>query len=110
MLDRTRKLDHFFKAAVSDFQLIMRYAFTASSVSARSAQAQHATVDSNVNIARLNPRQIDFDDPPVLGAINISRRTPQPARRATAAAALRMNYAKKTIKRFAGHRCFHSEN
>src|SRR5438105_14564710 len=101
MLDRTRKLDHFFKAAVSDFQLIMRHAFTTSSVSARSAQTQHATVDRNVDVGRFNSRQIDFDDPPVLGAIDISRRTPQPARRATAAAALRMNYAKKRIKRFA---------
>src|SRR2546422_11258664 len=108
MFDRTGKLDRFFKATVSYFKLVVRNAFSAEAVAARTAHAQQGPVDRNLYVLRSDACQIDFHDPPFAGAIHIGSRTPQPPRRATVARAL--DYAKVTVKRIAGHREFLTNN
>src|SRR5690349_14543762 len=97
----TGKLNHFFESAVGNLELIVRHAFTTSAIPPRSANAQHAIIDGDFDVGRLDAGQIDFHDPAVLGAIDIGGRTPQPTGRP--ALAIIANHAEVTFKRLAGH-------
>src|SRR5438067_1012503 len=101
MCDRARKLNHLFETAVSDFKLIVRNAFTAGAVAARSAHSQNIAIDGDFDVAGFDARQIDFHDPAIGGAIDIRGRTPQATRRP--AVSIVANHAEITFKRFAGH-------
>src|SRR5258708_1393873 len=102
VFDRAGELNHLFKTAVGNLELVMRDPFTASTVAARSAEAQDRAVEGNLDISRLDARQIDFHDPSIFGAVHVGRRTPQTSRRPLVARAL--NQTKITLKRFAGHK------
>src|SRR6266446_285574 len=101
VLDRTGKLNHLFKAAVSNFELIMRHSLAADAVASRATNAQHACVNRDLDVLRSNAREVNFNDPTVARAIDIGRRTPQASRRALFARV--PNRPKVTLKRFAGH-------
>src|ERR1700687_450981 len=100
VLDGTRKLNHLFKATISNFELIVRDSLAADAVAARATNAQHAPVNRDLDVLRSNAREVNFHDPTVARAIDISRRTPQTSRRARFTRAHR---PKVTLKRFAGH-------
>src|SRR5256885_13591758 len=101
MFDRAGELNHLFKSAVGNFQLVMRHAFAARSVAARPPDAQHVRLESDFYVGRFDARQIDFDDPAIFAAIHVGRGTPQTAR--GPALAIITNHAEVTFKRFAGH-------
>src|SRR5438067_3136667 len=101
MFDRARKLNLFFETAVSDFKLIVRNAFTAGAVAARSAHWQDIAIDRDFDVAGFDSRQLDFHDPAIRGAIDIRGRTPQATRRT--AVSIVAYHAEITFKRFAGH-------
>src|SRR6267154_1147079 len=88
LLDRAGKLDHFFKSAVSDLELIMRDPFAAGAVATRTADAEHRTIERDLNIPWLNSGQVDLHDPAIAGAVHIGRRTPQASRRSFVTRAL----------------------
>src|SRR5436190_7847454 len=102
MFDRPGEPNHLFKTAVSNFQLIVRDAFAAGTVTPRAADAQQIAIDNHVNVCRFDACQIDFHDPTFWRAIDISRRTPQAPRRPPVTVIT--NQAEITIKRFAGHK------
>src|SRR5882672_9004996 len=66
VIDRVGKLDRFLNPAVSDFELVMRDSFAAGSGATRSANAQHAVVERDLNVPGTYPRQIDFHDPAIV--------------------------------------------
>src|SRR5205085_933647 len=101
MFDRARKLNHFFETAVSDFKLIVRNAFSAGTVTARSAHSQNIAIDGDFDVAWFDARQIDFHDPAIRGAVDIRGRTPQATRRP--AVSIVAKHTEITFKRFAGH-------
>src|SRR5260370_22881610 len=101
VLDGTRKLNHLFKATVSNFELVMRDALAADAVASRATNAQYAPVNRDLDVFRSNAREVNFHDPTVTRAIDIGRRTPQASRRARFTRAL--DRPKVTLKRFAGH-------
>jgi hypothetical protein len=103
VLDRARELNHFFKPAVSDLELVMRDPFSANTVAAQSADAQDPAVKRDLNISGPNPSKINFHDPAIVGAIHIGRRDPQTPGWTAAAVARALDYSKVTIKWIAGH-------
>src|SRR5947209_6830472 len=101
MIDRAGKLNHFFKPAVSNLELVMRDAFATGAVATRSADAQHPAIERDLNVLGANPGQINFHDPALVCAIDVGRRDPQTARWPLVTRAL--DQTKVTLKRFAGH-------
>src|SRR5882724_9052036 len=76
MFDRARELNHFFKSAISNFQLVMRHAFAAGSIAARPADTQDIRFESDFYIGRFDSGEIDFDNPTIFAAIHVCRGTP----------------------------------
>src|SRR5436305_2903434 len=101
MFNRARKLNHLFETAVSDFKLIVRNAFTAGTVAARSADSQNIAIDGDFDVAGFDARQIDFHDPAIRGAVDIRSRTPQTTRRPAVPNVA--NHDDTTVSRFAAH-------
>src|SRR5215510_8144126 len=76
MFDGTGEPNHLFKPAIGDFELIMGNPFTAGAVTPRATDAQKVAVDNYFHVLRLHAGQIDFDDPAVSTAIDVSCGTP----------------------------------
>src|SRR5437867_11847730 len=104
VFDRAGKLNRLFKPTVGNFKLVMRDAFATKTVAAQTAYAQQRAINRDLHVLWMDPSQIDFHDPPVRRAIDISRGTPQPSR--WSPLAILTNAAEVTIKRFAGHKSF----
>src|SRR5438094_516080 len=73
MFDRARKLNHLFETAVSDFKLIVRNAFTAGTVAARSAHSQNIAIDGDFDVAGFDACQIDLHDPAIAASFSSAR-------------------------------------
>src|SRR5207245_4339705 len=85
MLDRARELDRLFEAAVSNLELVMGNTFAAEAIAAQPGDAEQLACAPDLDIVRLDAREVDLYDPAVVCAINVGRRTPQASRRATLA-------------------------
>jgi len=79
--DRAGELNYLFEAAVSNFQLVMRDAVAAKTVTTQAAYAQQLSIDCDFDIIRSHSGEIYLDYPPLTRPIYIGRGIPQPARR-----------------------------
>jgi hypothetical protein len=77
VLDFAGKLNHFFKAAVGDLELIVRDALAAKTIAAQAADAQEIAVERDVNVVGPDAGEIEFHYPTVARAVNVGRRVPQ---------------------------------
>src|SRR5215471_6240263 len=102
MFDRAREPNHLFETAVSNLELVVRNAFAASGVAARSADAQQITVDNDIDVGGFYPGEIDLNNPAILAAIDVCGRAPQAPR--WPPVAIITNHPKITVKRLAGHK------
>jgi len=80
VLNRTRKLNHLFKPAVSNLELVMRNSFATYAVASQATDAQQAAVDRDLDILGPDARQINLHDPAIPRAVHIGGRTPQTSR------------------------------
>src|SRR5215471_2073328 len=101
MFDRAREPNHLFETAVSNLELVVRNAFAASGVAARSADAQQIAVDNNFDVGGFHSGEIDLNDPAISAAVDVCGRAPQAPR--WPPVAIITNHPKITIKRLAGH-------
>lgn len=83
-LDRTGKLDALFKAAISDFHLLIAEPLFEEGVSPATANPQAGLGDLDLELVGADARKIHFYYPALGTAINVGRRVPQAPRRSDA--------------------------
>ena len=74
--NRAREANRFFKTAVGDFKLVVGDALRVEGVAAAAREVQRRALKTDLDFIGADAGQLDFDNPPVAGPVNVRRWIP----------------------------------